>query len=211
VWVLDLGDDENRFSPAFLDRVDGVLDGVEAAVGPRALVTTGGGRFFSNGLDLAWADDHPELRTAYVARVQRLLARFLTLPMPTVAAVNGHAFGAGAMLAIVHDYRVMRDDRGYLCLPEVDLGLPFTTGMARLIQSKVVPRTAVAAMTTGRRYGGPDALDAGLVDRVTQREQLVPTARAMAAELTSKAGATLKAIKETMYAEVVRALVGDVM
>jgi enoyl-CoA hydratase/carnithine racemase len=66
-------------------------------------------------------------------------------------------------------------------------------------------------MTTGRRYGGPDALDAGLVDRVTQREQLVPTARAMAAELTSKAGATLKAIKETMYAEVVRALVGDVM
>ena len=66
----------------------------------------------------------------YVGRVQGMLARFLTLPVPTAAAVVGHAFGAGAMLALAHDFRVMRADRGYFCFPEVDIRIPFTPGMA---------------------------------------------------------------------------------
>ena len=56
------------------------------------------GKFYSNGLDLDWVLAHPDQWSAYVADVQALLARVLALPMPTVAAVTGHAFGAGAML-----------------------------------------------------------------------------------------------------------------
>jgi Enoyl-CoA hydratase/isomerase len=92
------------------------------------------------------------------------LARVLALPMPTVAAVTGHAFGAGAMLATAHDWRVRRADRGYYCFPEVDIRIPFIPGMAALVQAKPTPAAAVTAMTTGRRYGGPEALGAGLVD-----------------------------------------------
>jgi enoyl-CoA hydratase/carnithine racemase len=61
-------------------------------------------------------------------------------PLPTVASFNGHAFGAAAMLATAHDYRVMRDDRGYFCFPEVDINIPFTPGIAALIQAKLSPR-----------------------------------------------------------------------
>ena len=71
---------------------------------------------------------------AYVADAQALLARMLALPIPTVAAVTGHAFGAGSMLATAHDWRVMRADRGFFCFPEVDIRLPFTPGMAALVR-----------------------------------------------------------------------------
>ncbi|MCG2942458.1 enoyl-CoA hydratase/isomerase family protein, partial [Escherichia coli] len=75
-------------------------------------------------------------RDWYVGRIHELFSRVLTFSLPTAAAVNGHAFGGGAMLAMAHDYRVMRDDRGYFCFPEVDINIPFTPGMAALIQAK---------------------------------------------------------------------------
>lgn len=204
IHVLDLGDDENRFSPDWMKAVDAALDEVVAA--PAPLVTTGAGKFYSNGLDLDWLGQHPDDFTSYVAQVQALLARMLTLPVPTVAAVNGHAFGAGAMLAIAHDWRVMREDRGYYCFPEVDIQIPFTAGMAALVQAKLTPRTAVDAMTTGRRFPGPEALAAGLVDATAAEEALLDRAVAQVVPLEGKHADTLGAIKTTMFAEAVARL-----
>src|SRR6201999_2859548 len=103
-------------------------------------------------------------------------ARFLTLPVPTAAAVVGHAFGAGAMLVLAHDFRVMRADRGYFCFPEVDIRIPFSPGMAALIQAKLTPQTAVSAMTTGRRFGGADAAAVGIVDAAADEDAVVGAA-----------------------------------
>jgi len=205
IAVLQLGDDENRFSPGWLDDVDAALDRVVAGE-PTALLTTGTGKFFSNGLDLEWLTANPGEWGPYAARVQVLLARVLTLPVPTVAAVNGHAFGAGAMLAMAHDFRVMRVDRGFLCFPEVDIRIPFTPGMSALIQAKTPPRTAIEAMTTGRRYGGADAATAGLVDGAVAEDVLVETATQVVAPLVGKDAATLGTIKSTMFAAVAAAL-----
>ena len=155
VHVLDLGDGENRFSPDWVAEVGACLDEVAAAGPPAALVTAATGKFFSNGLDLDWLLAHADRAADYVGSVQRLFARVLTLPVPTVVAVQGHAFAAGAMLTLAHDVRVMRADRGFWCLPEVDIGIPFTPGMAALIQARLTPATAHEAMTTARRYGGP--------------------------------------------------------
>ncbi|WP_067832057.1 enoyl-CoA hydratase/isomerase family protein [Actinomadura kijaniata] len=206
VLVLDLGDDENRFSPDWMDGVHALLDTVVDRPGPAALVTTARGRFFSNGLDLEWLAAHEDRLLTYVERVQGLLARVLTLPVPTVAAVNGHAFGAGGMLAMAHDFRVMRADRGYFCFPEADIDIPFTPGMAALIQSKLTPAAAVASMTTGRRFGGLDAHALGLVDGTAGPDELVAAADARVRPLAGKSRATLGAIKETMFAAAVTAL-----
>lgn len=206
VWTLDLGDDENRFSPAWLDTVNELLERVGTGAEPAVLVTVGGGRFYSNGLDLEWLAQHPDQLGWYVDRVHALLAHLLALPVPTVAAVNGHAFGAGAMLALAHDYRVMRDDRGYFCLPEVDIHIPFTDGMAALIMAKVTPRTAVDAMTTGRRYTAPAAHAAGIVDAVAGLAELPETAAGLVRDLAGKDRATLASIKRTMFAGALDAL-----
>lgn len=204
VHVLDLGDTENRFSPDWMVAIDRLLDEVVAA--PAPLVAVARGKFYSNGLDLDWVGEHPGEFSSYVAQVQRLYARILTLPVPTATAVNGHAFGAGAMLALAFDWRVMRSDRGFFCFPEVDIRIPFSTGMAALIQAKVSARTAVDAMTTGARFGGPDALAAGLVDGVAGEEDLLEEAVARVAHLQGKDTETLGRIKSTMYADVVTAL-----
>jgi enoyl-CoA hydratase/carnithine racemase len=200
VFVLDLGDGENRFHPDWLAAVNTALDEVEQADGPRSLVTAATGKFFSNGLDLEWLSAHLEQHEEYLTGVQALLARVLALPVFTVAALQGHTFAAGAMLSLAHDLRVMRTDRGFWCLPEADIGMPFTPGMSALIQARLVPQTAHEAMTTGRRYGGSDAVAAGIVDRAVAEDEVRATAVEIAAAQAGKAGATLGTIKSRMYA-----------
>ena len=206
LWTLHLGDDENRFTSAFLDEADGFLADLASSSEPAALVTTGGGKFYSNGLDLEWLGAHPERLGEYVARVQQLFERVLTLPVPTVAAVNGHAFGAGAMLALAHDHRVMGDDRGYVCLPEVDIHIPFSPGMNALVISKLSPRAAVDSMTTAHRFPADEALAAGIVDATASLEDLAQAAAARVEHLAGKDRTTLGTIKQRMYADVVAAL-----
>ncbi|MEU3794188.1 enoyl-CoA hydratase-related protein [Streptomyces fructofermentans] len=206
VFVLDLGDGENRFHPDWIAAVHAALDEVEKADGPRALVTAATGKFWSNGLDLDWLFAHADRHEEYVVSVHGLLARTLSLPVVTVAALQGHTFAAGAMLSLAHDFRVMRADRGYWCLPEADINIPFTPGMSALIQSRLTARTAHEAMLTARRYGGTDALAAGLVDRVTDEDSVRRTAVETARAQAVKAGPTLGTIKARMYASVLETL-----
>ena len=200
VFVLDLGDTENRFHPDWLAAVNAALDEVEKADGPRALVTAATGKFFSNGLDLDWLCAHADQHEDYVDRVHELLARMLALPVITVAALQGHTFAAGAMFSLAHDLRVMRADRGFWCLPEADIDIPFTRGMSALIQARLTPQTAHEAMTTARRYGGSDALAAGIVDHAVAEDAVRSTAVEIAAAQAGKAGPTLATIKARMYA-----------
>jgi enoyl-CoA hydratase/carnithine racemase len=206
VFVLDLGDGENRFTLGWLSEVEGALDEVFSADGPRALVTAAGGRFYSNGLDLDWLLGSPDEGPGYSARIEEVFARLLSAPVFTVAALPGHAFGGGAMLALTHDSRVMRADRGFWCLPEAALGLPFMPGMAALIRERLLPQVAHEAMVTGRRYGGTDALAAAVVDAAVDGDAVRATAVQLAAASAALAGPNLAQIKTTMYASVLAAL-----
>ena len=207
VYVLHLTpDDENRFSPDWLAEVGAALDEVEAVDGPCALVTANSGKFWTTGLDMDWLGGHLEQAAWYLDQVSALFARTLSGSAVTVAALNGHAFGFGAMWSLSHDFRVMRADRGYFCLPEVDLGLDFEPRLAALVRARLVPSVAHEAMTTGRRYGGADALAAGIVEQTASADDLLAAAVAKAGELAGKAKPVRGRIKETLYADVLAAL-----
>ena len=206
IFVLDLGDGENRFHPDWLASVNAGLDEVEKADGPRALVTAATGKFYSNGLDLDWLSANADQHQDYVVSVQELFARVLSLPVITVAALQGHTFAAGAVLSLAQDFRVMRADRGFWCLPEVDINIPFTPGMAALIQARLAPQTAHEAMVSGRRYGGTAALAAGIVDQAVGEDAVRSKAIELASALVNKAGDTLGTIKARMYAPVLATL-----
>jgi enoyl-CoA hydratase/carnithine racemase len=192
-----------------LDALSAALHEVATAEGPRALVTTGSDRFYSNGLDLDWLGAHPDEMLPYLGRVHGLFAQVLSMPCPTVAACNGHTFAAGAMLAIAHDVRLMRSDRGYWCLPEVDLGMPFTPGMNALIPARLPSMTAHEAMVTGRRYTADEAVAAGIVGRALPEAEVLPAAVEAARALAGKAGPGIATIRTTLHAPVLAALAGE--
>jgi enoyl-CoA hydratase/carnithine racemase len=209
VAIVTLADGENRFHPELLDAFEAALDEVEKTDGPVAMVLTGTGKFFSNGLDLEYLGAAtPDDRDANIARVQRLLARVLGFPAYTVAAVGGHAFAAGAMLALACDERVMRADRGFFCLPEVDLGMVFSPGMHALITSRLPGPVAREAMLTGRRYGGVDAAARAVVDVAVAETEVVPEAVRRAAAMAGKSRDTLAALKRNLSADAIAALLG---
>ncbi|WP_333618306.1 enoyl-CoA hydratase/isomerase family protein [Dietzia sp.] len=197
---------DNVFSPDFLDSIESCLDTLEAAEGPAALVTIGAGKFYSNGLDVEYGFRDAETLNPYIERVHRMFARFLELPMPTVAAINGHAFGAGAMLSLCHDMRIMRTGRGFWCLPEAARGMPFPPGMNALVTGSLPPQTARLAMLTSQRFGAEDALAAGIVDAVAEESALLDEATQRATAATLLDGKNLKGIRAGIHANTLAAL-----
>ncbi|HKJ24720.1 MAG TPA: enoyl-CoA hydratase/isomerase family protein [Myxococcota bacterium] len=200
VHVLHMRAGENRFDRGFLDALDAALDEVEASEGPAALVTTGEGKFYSNGLDLAWlGGDGKDQAEAFLADVHRMFARLLAFGVPTVAALNGHAFAGGGMMALAHDFRVMRADRGFFCLPESDLGLPLTPGMNAVVTAKLPKLTAHEAIVTGGRYGGEASVAKGIVHEAAPESEVLARAIERVRPLAGKDRATQRALKRRLY------------
>lgn len=206
VFVIALTDNENRFNRASLDGINTCLDQIEAAEGPKAMVTTGEGKFFSNGLDLDWLATNEEDMFGFIADVTRMWARILEAPYPTVAAINGHAFAGGAMFALAFDQRVMREDRGFWCVNEVLLGMDLTPGMGAIVQARLAHHTAHKAVTQAHRFAGSEALEHHLVDAVASEAEVVPTAMALADGLKHTAGEPLAVLKRRLYAPVLELL-----
>jgi len=85
--------------------------------------------------------------------------------MPTIAIVNGHCFGAGVFVAFAHDYRFQNPSKGFLCLPEIDLGVVIPLPMQQMLKQKITDAATYRAMALeGRRIGGTTAHEMGVVD-----------------------------------------------
>jgi enoyl-CoA hydratase/carnithine racemase len=200
VFVLCMQNGENRFGPELMDHWNDALDEVEKAEGPKALVTTGTGKFYSNGLDLDYmlteAAGGPNV---YLARVLGIMERVLFFPAYTVAAMNGHAFGAGAQTALAQDARIMRSDRGYFCMPEIDMKSPLHPGMTAIIQARLPHQTAHEVIVTGTRYGGEAALARRIVDEVAVEDSVLPRAIEIAAGYAAKAHPVMATLKRDLY------------
>jgi enoyl-CoA hydratase/carnithine racemase len=198
VALVRMDADENRFNRTSIDAWHATLDELESIEGPLALVTTGTGKFYSNGLDLDWLVGEGATDKSFLNDVERLLVRILDFPAITVAAVNGHAFAAGAMLATAHDIVIMREDRGFWCLPEVDLGLPLTPTMFEVVAAHLPTATLRESSLTGRRYPGPDALSAGIVHELASEDSVVTRALERALELAQKDRQVIREHKRMM-------------
>jgi enoyl-CoA hydratase/carnithine racemase len=205
--VVRLDRGVNAFDRAFVDELHAALDVVAATETATALVTVGAQKHYSNGFDIDFlASLSGDELVEFMDRALRLLTRLLTFPVPTAAAINGHAFGIGAMLALAHDRRVMRPDRGWFCLPEIDLGMEFHPVMLALVTHRLGQVGAEEAILTGRRYDGPAAVEAGIAHALADADGLVPAAVGATAPLTGKARDIAVALKTQLHAEVLQHL-----
>jgi Delta3-Delta2-enoyl-CoA isomerase len=200
VFVARMVDDDNRFHADSVAEWHAVLDEVEADAG--ALVTTGTGKFYSNGFALERLIEEGTLGVV-IPDALRLFARMLRLPVYSVAAINGHAFAAGGMFAMAHDARVMRADRGYWSLPEADMGVPLAPGMTALIAAKLPIATAHAAIVTARRWGGTDAVAAGIVDEAVPEDEVLTRAIELAGTRTETSREATTVLRTGLYQDLI--------
>ncbi|KAG2278715.1 hypothetical protein Bca52824_061270 [Brassica carinata] len=140
LFLLKLaGDGEHRLNPTLLDSITSAITQIRSdpSSSQSVLITTSDGKFFSNGYDLALADSDPSLRVVMDSKLRSLVADLISLPMPTIAAVTGHASAAGFVLAMSHDYVLMRRDRGFLYMSELDIELVIPPWFAAMIRMKI--------------------------------------------------------------------------
>jgi Delta3-Delta2-enoyl-CoA isomerase len=199
VYVLTMtnGVNENTVSADVVREYHELLDQVEGSTENGALILTSNDpKIWCSGVDLKWLlTKPPEYIPEYRDLVDGLLLRLTLLNIPTVGCLTGHAFGLGALLATTMDFRIMREDRGYFCFPEVDILIPFTPFMHDLLQ--LLPdRYALNELTlTGKRVGGAEALTMKIVSAVYPQEILYEKTLEFATFLAKKDRKTYTHIK----------------
>ncbi|MFC9871777.1 enoyl-CoA hydratase/isomerase family protein [Nocardia salmonicida] len=173
----------------------------------RALVLSGAGRSFSAGLDVsvladfAGAELPEDLRgltgAQMIGRVQQSFTWLADAPYPTIAAVTGHALGAGFQLALACDIRIASDDASFGLL-ETNWGLMPDLGGTVWLPQLVGPAKAKQLMWLAEHIGATEALTLGIVERVVSVEELAPTASALAARLAARPPLAVTAIKQAV-------------
>lgn len=174
VAVITLTDGENRQNPQFAKQLKHILAEVVANDDHKALVITSSDeKSWSLGIDTDWlmpamkANKADEIR-GFMYDMDDIFKTLLLFPMPVIAAINGHAFGNGAILACACDFRFMRSDRGFFCFPEVDLSIPFLPGMIAFVK-KALPYYRFNEMKlTGRRVAGEELARDHVVEKAAK-------------------------------------------
>ncbi|KAK1570393.1 hypothetical protein Q3G72_001240 [Acer saccharum] len=199
LYILTLvGPGEHRINSTLIDairsalrRVTVDLNSSSSSSSSSALITTNEGKFFSNGLDLAWArslQSYPRPDPNRLSSFGSLVLDFISLPMPTIAAVTGHASAAGLLLALCHDYVLMRRDRGFLYMSELDIGLTIPAWPAALIRCKVgEPAARRELLLRAAKMKGVEAVERGIVYSAHDGvEETVKAAVELAEELVKR-------------------------
>jgi len=166
-------------------------------------------KFFSNGLDFVHAIRDPA--SFFIRGYNLMMERLLTFPMPTVAAINGHCFAGGMMLALCCDYRVMTDGEkrnAWMCMNEIHIGSSWPPSFASTLRVKVGDANLHRKIALeGRRFTPMEALAAGLVDHIApgdSAEAVLHKAREVAESVDSLAkGGAWGLIKADLYRDAV--------
>lgn len=179
IAVLTMNTAENRHNPEFVAEFFQHLDDIEADQKIKSVVLTSASeKNWSLGIDLQWiatSTGTPEIIANFMTDMMGLMKRIITFPMPVIAAMNGHCFGNGAVLACACDFRFMKSDRGFFCFPEVDVMVPFLPSMFPLI-NKAIPQTFFNRMAmTGQRVDAQALLDNQVVEAIFDNEEALQT------------------------------------
>ena len=203
VVTIDRPEVRNAIGFATVDELHAALDRVLEADAAVVVVRGGGDRAFVSGGDLK---ELSAIRThedavGMARRVRQLLDRVAAFPLPVVAALNGHALGGGAEVAIAADVRIAADDVK-IGFNQVSLGIMPAWGGAERLAQVVGRGRALLAIATGELYAAHDAQRLGLVDIVVPRADFDAEWRKVARCLADTAPGTTRAVKAVIGAAV---------
>ncbi|KAG7585874.1 ClpP/crotonase-like domain superfamily [Arabidopsis thaliana x Arabidopsis arenosa] len=216
LFILKLtGDGEHRLNPTLLDSLRSTINQIRSdqSSSQSVLITTSDGKFFSNGYDLALAETNPSLSVLMDSKLRSLVADLISLPMPTIAAVTGHASAAGCILAMSHDYVLMRRDRGFLYMSELDIELKVPAWFMALIRVKIgSPAARRDVMLTAAKVTADVGVKMGIVDSAYgSAAETVEAAVKLGEEIIQRGGDghVYGMMRETLLREVLVHTIGE--
>jgi len=201
--TIDRPEVRNAIGFATLDELGAALDEVVKSPAGVLVLRGGGDRAFVSGGDLkelSAIKTHDDALNMAV-RVRRLLDRLANLPIPVIAALNGHALGGGAEVAVSADIRIAADDVS-IGFNQVTLGIMPAWGGVERLGLLVGRGRALLAIASGEIYDAPTALRLGLVDIVVPRASFEDEWRGLARRLAELAPGTGRAIKSVLNAAI---------
>jgi enoyl-CoA hydratase/carnithine racemase len=208
VYVLTLtnGANANTLSEDVVGEYHDILDELEASTENSALILTSKDpKFWCNGINLDWLLKQPQdYFPKFVELLDELFLRFSLLPMPTVGCLTGHVYAGGAILATTLDFRLMREDRGFFCFPEVDIKILFSPVMYEILRLLPDHYALNELVLTGKRVVGKEALTMKIVSAVYPEETLYDKAMEMAMLLAKKDRMTYAHIKRGLRQALVK-------
>ncbi len=188
----------NALNGAMVEELTAVVSDAAASGEVRGLVLASDRpRFFSSGFDVVEVFGYDrETMTEFFGRFIDLYEKMLRLPKPLVAAVSGHAYAGGAVLALACDARVMAQGEFGFALNEINLGMALPPGMIRLATHAVGVRSAWDLVVGGKTLTPARAHEIGLAAEVVDPEAVLERAKARARELAEKPPLTFAAVKQ---------------
>jgi len=190
----------NAVNLTMYEALEAELKTIAADFDVRAVILTGTGRAFCAGADLKAHRETPptpEERHEYIETSQRVFRALQTLPQPVVAAVNGHAIGAGLEFALSCDFVVIADD-AKLRMPEIALATFVGGGSVYTLRRRVGHARAAELILLGRFFSPEEALEWGLANQVEPAKQVLPAARELAAALAKNAPISMRLAKRLL-------------
>ena len=167
-----------------------------------ALVITGVGSCFSGGLDLKAVPTYDRAQQqAMVMAVNRMFGRLYGLPLPTIAAVNGHAIAGGVILTLGCDYRIGAEGNYKLGLAEARVGVVYPVAAMAIVRSELAPATARTMVLTARNYNPREALEMGVLDELQPPDRLLARAMEVAGEMAALPRSAYRRIKRGLRAQ----------
>ncbi len=195
IAVIRMTNGENRINQVFVDTMTETLDQILSDPEVSSvMILSGDGKFWSTGLDVQWAaglvqaNDTASVKS-FMYSINGMFKKILLFPVPVIAVINGHAFGAGAIFSCACDFRFMKADRGYFCFPEIDIGIPFLPSEIAFITRFVPHRVFQEMVYSGKRYGAADLERHGIIEKACADEaDLMASAEAFAQSYRKKRG-----------------------
>ncbi|HOP62175.1 MAG TPA: enoyl-CoA hydratase/isomerase family protein [Spirochaetota bacterium] len=168
--------EDNAFNGPFLDEISESLNEVKKNDSYRTLIVTSSlEKSFCTGYDLGWWMQNAKAEgvlEAFFEKMNSMLKELSLFPKPVIAAINGHIFGQGIFFAGCMDYRIMRDDRGWVNLPEVNINIPFVPSQIAILREILPPASMRDMAFLGKKYSPIEAKELGFIDELTELAQL---------------------------------------
>jgi enoyl-CoA hydratase/carnithine racemase len=170
----------------------------------RAVILTGGGSFFSFGLDIPeFLNYSKDSFTKFLIKFTDLLKYIFLFPKPVVAVLNGHAVAGGCMLALPCDYRLMVSEKAKISLNELTFGSTVFVSGVEMLKFSVGARKAELMLYQGAMYSGEEAKQLGIVDELVSKENLHDASRVIAQDFAKKEGRAFESIKMLLRKHIV--------